>query len=116
MSNKIKVDSEAATAADTTLGCANQPEFELAGGMRLSKWCAAVGISRTKCWRLRKAGKLPVVIRFGTPYVTPRRLANFSPTTARKLEGRARVKTHGPLSKTFLVKACFPRSASAERA
>jgi hypothetical protein len=53
------------------------PEIQLAGGMRLSKWLDLVGISRTTGWRLRKQGKLPVIIRYGTPFLTAEAIRNF---------------------------------------
>jgi hypothetical protein len=52
-------------------------EIQLAGRMKLSKWRRIVGISRTAAWRLRKSGKLPVVVRYGQAYVTAETIANF---------------------------------------
>jgi predicted site-specific integrase-resolvase len=46
------------------------PEADLAGGMRLNKWCKLVGISKMTCWRLRKAGKLKTVTRYGIVFIT----------------------------------------------
>jgi hypothetical protein len=46
------------------------PAMQLAGGMKLSKWAKLVGISRTAAWRFRQEGKLAVVVRYGTAYVT----------------------------------------------
>jgi hypothetical protein len=53
------------------------PEIQLAGGMRLSKWLNLVGISRTTAWRLRKQGKLPVIVRYGTPFLIAETIRNF---------------------------------------
>jgi hypothetical protein len=35
-------------------------DINLVGGVRLSKWRKAVGLSRTSVWRLTKSGRLPV--------------------------------------------------------
>lgn len=51
--------------------------MEIAGGMRLSKWRKIVGISRTTAWRLRKEGKLAVVVRYGQVYVTAGAIRSF---------------------------------------
>ena len=51
--------------------------LQLAGGMRLSKWRQIVGISRTTAWRMRKEGKLKVVVRYGQPYVTADTIREF---------------------------------------
>jgi predicted site-specific integrase-resolvase len=50
---------------------------DLAGGMVLSVWCKAVGISlRTaKKWILE--GKLPVVHRYGMTFITAETIKNF---------------------------------------
>jgi hypothetical protein len=47
------------------------------GGVRLSKWAQAVGISRTTVWRLRKAGKLSVVVHKGLLFVTEDTVKKF---------------------------------------
>jgi hypothetical protein len=52
-------------------------EQQLAGGMKLSKWAKLVGISRTSAWRFRREGKLPVVVRYGTAYVTAATIRDF---------------------------------------
>jgi hypothetical protein len=52
-------------------------EVQLAGGMKLSKWIEKVGISRTAAWRFRKEGKLSVVVRYGTAYVTAETIRNW---------------------------------------
>jgi hypothetical protein len=53
------------------------PEIQLAGGMKLEKWRKIVGISRTTAWRLRKTGRLPVVIRYGTAFLKAETIRNF---------------------------------------
>ena len=53
------------------------PEMALAGGMKLEKWRRAVGISRTAAWRLRKTGKLQVIVRYNQVYVTADTIRNF---------------------------------------
>jgi len=53
------------------------PEIQLAGGMRLNRWAKIVGISRTSIWRLRRAGKLPVVVRHGVAYLTAATIREF---------------------------------------
>ena len=45
--------------------------------MKLSKWAKLVGISRTAAWKYRKDGKLPVVVRYGTAYVTAETIKSF---------------------------------------
>lgn len=55
----------------------NMRDIQLAGGMRLSKWCATVGISRTAAWRLRRSGKLQTVTRYGISYVTAKTIQEF---------------------------------------
>ena len=52
-------------------------QMELAGGMRMSKWCKIVGISRTSAWRLRKSGRPPVVMRYGVPFLTADTIKRF---------------------------------------
>jgi len=51
--------------------------MEMAGGMRLSKWCETVGICRTTAWRLRKTGQLKVVTRYGQHFVTAEGMREF---------------------------------------
>jgi hypothetical protein len=55
----------------------NVPVMDLAGGMRLEKWRKIVGISRTVAWRLRKTGKLAVILRYGQVYVPAETIRNF---------------------------------------
>ena len=38
--------------------------------MKLEKWRKIIGIFRTFAWRLCKGGRLPVIVRYGTAYVT----------------------------------------------
>jgi hypothetical protein len=45
-------------------------DIQLAGGMRMAKWIKIIGISKATAWRWRKQGKLPVVWRYGLPWVT----------------------------------------------
>lgn len=52
-------------------------DCQLAGGMKLSKWRELVGISRTVAWRLRKSGRLAVIVRYGEAYVTAETIAGF---------------------------------------
>ena len=52
-------------------------EMELAGGMRLARWCKLVGISRRTAHRYRKSGRLKVIVRYGQAYVTPQTIADF---------------------------------------
>jgi hypothetical protein len=52
-------------------------EMQLAGGMRLNRWCKIVGISGRTARRWRKAGRLNVIVRFGQPYVTPQTVGEF---------------------------------------
>lgn len=53
------------------------PPDELAGGMRLARWRKVVGISRTTAWRWVKTGKLPVVYRYGIPFLTAKTMREF---------------------------------------
>jgi len=52
-------------------------EIQLAGGMKLSKWAKLVGISRTSAFRFRREGKLRVVVRYGTAYVTAETISEW---------------------------------------
>jgi hypothetical protein len=52
-------------------------DLQLAGGMRLSKWTKTVGISKMTAWRWRKEGKLPVIWRYGIPWVTAETIRQF---------------------------------------
>jgi hypothetical protein len=52
-------------------------DMQLAGGMRLSKWSKVVGISKMTAWRWRKEGKLPVIWRYGLPWVTAETIQKF---------------------------------------
>jgi hypothetical protein len=53
------------------------PAIELAGGMKLEAWRKIVGISRTVAWRMRKTGKLAVIVRNGTVFITAETIRNF---------------------------------------
>src|SRR5215471_8728316 len=67
-------------SSDQTRGEGKQPcpqELELAGGMRLSRWCAITGINPRTARRYRLAGKLKVIVRYGQAYVTPQAIAEF---------------------------------------
>jgi hypothetical protein len=65
------------------------PEIQLTGGMKLEKWRKAVGISRTAAWRLRKTGKLPVVVRYGSVYVTADTIKTYFSNDGSKPRGFA---------------------------
>ena len=45
--------------------------------MKFERWRKIVGISRTAAWRLRKAGKLPVVVRYNQVFVTAATIKAF---------------------------------------
>ena len=51
--------------------------MQLAGGMKLERWRKIIGISRSYAWRLRKTGKLPVIVRYGIAFVTAETIENF---------------------------------------
>jgi predicted site-specific integrase-resolvase len=51
--------------------------IELAGGMRLTAWCKAIGISQRTAVRWRDAGKLKVVDRYGMQFVTAETIKQF---------------------------------------
>jgi hypothetical protein len=51
--------------------------LELAGGIRLSRWCALTGISPRTARRYRNAGRLKVIVRYGQAYVTSQASADF---------------------------------------
>lgn len=53
------------------------PESDLAGGMRLNKWRKLVGISESTCLRLRRAGKLETVTRYGMVFITAEGIRKF---------------------------------------
>jgi hypothetical protein len=61
----------------TSFTAVNLANIQLAGGMKLSKWREIVGMSSTTAWRLRRAGKLPVIVRYGVAYVTAETIKNF---------------------------------------
>ena len=61
----------------TSFTAVNLAKIQLAGGMKLSKWREIVGMSSTTAWRLRRAGKLPVIVRYGTAYVTAETISYF---------------------------------------
>ena len=67
----------------------NLPEIQLAGGMKLDVWRKAVGMSRTTAWRLRKEGKLPFIVRYGSVYVTAETIKNFFTNDGSKPRGFA---------------------------
>jgi hypothetical protein len=52
-------------------------DYNLAGGMRLNKWCKAVDISRITAYRWRKAGKLRVIIRYGIVFIPGSEIKRF---------------------------------------
>lgn len=52
-------------------------DYNLAGGMRLGKWCKQVGISRTTAWRWRREGKLRVIIRYGMVFIPGSEIKRF---------------------------------------
>ena len=54
------------------------PPPNLAGGMNLTAWRKAVGISRTAAWSYRKTGRINVVWRYGRAYLTAQAIKKFS--------------------------------------
>jgi hypothetical protein len=62
---------------NTTFMTSPLPTPELTGGMRLELWRRAVGISRTTAWRLRKAGRLKTITRYGVVYITAAEIKEF---------------------------------------
>jgi hypothetical protein len=52
-------------------------DINLVGGVRLSKWRKAVGLSRTSVWRLTKSGRLPVVKRYGVAFLEAQTVKDF---------------------------------------
>jgi hypothetical protein len=54
-----------------------QSDISLVGGIRLSKWRRQVGLSRTTIWRWRKSGRLPVVMRYGVPFLAAETVKSF---------------------------------------
>ena len=52
-------------------------EVELAGGMKLHRWCRIVGISRQTAWRMRKDGKLRTVQHYGVPSIPAEEIKRF---------------------------------------
>ena len=65
----------------------SRTEMQLAGGMKLEKWRKMVGISRTAAWRMRKEGKLPIIVRYGISYLTAETIKNFFTNDGTKLRG-----------------------------
>jgi hypothetical protein len=51
--------------------------MQLAGGMRLSAWRKAIGISKMTAYRWRKENKITVIWRYGQPWVTAETIRNF---------------------------------------
>jgi hypothetical protein len=54
-----------------------QVPISLAGGMRFSLWCKAIGICVKTGTRWRDAGKLQVVTRYGIQFVTAETIQKF---------------------------------------
>jgi hypothetical protein len=51
--------------------------MQLAGGMRLSTWRKAIGISKMTAYRWRKKNKINIIWRYGQPWVTAETIRNF---------------------------------------
>jgi hypothetical protein len=68
-------------------------QAELAGGMKLSKWCEAVGICLATANKWRNEGKLQVVDRYGMQFITATEMRRFFEGNGeRQLRGIAALK------------------------